>query len=67
MVEYAYNNHATATQRSALLQEFYGPRFALFKSKEVLSLEDVLSSAGPQQKESVMGHMQESLTKLLDK
>ena len=31
VLEMAYNNYANAKQRSALLEEFYGPRFAIFK------------------------------------
>ena len=31
IVEAAYNNYANAAQRSAMVQEFYGPSFSLFK------------------------------------
>ena len=31
VVEYAYNEYANASQRLALLEDFYGPSFQLFK------------------------------------
>ena len=31
IVEYAYNEYATAPQRMAIHEEFYGPTFSLFK------------------------------------
>ena len=63
-----YNEHATAKQRSALLQEFYGRKFALFKTPETVGLEEVLAAVdGVQERESIMRHVMESLTKLLDK
>ena len=31
IVECAYNDFANAQQRAALIEEFYGPSFALFK------------------------------------
>lgn len=31
ILEFAYNDYANAAQRSALMEEFYGPTFALFK------------------------------------
>ena len=32
IVELAYNDYANAAQRTALIQEFYGSEFALFKN-----------------------------------
>ena len=68
VVESAYNDHANASQRAALVQEFYGRKFALFKSREgeEKSLEEILSG-GQQEREQVLGHMKEALFKLLDK
>jgi len=31
IIECAYNDYANALQRQALVQEFYGPSFVLFK------------------------------------
>lgn len=31
IIECAYNDYANASQRAALVEEFYGPSFALFK------------------------------------
>ena len=68
MVETAYNDYANASERASLVEEFYGPKFALFKSREgeERSLEEILG-AGGQERDSVLGHMKEALLKLLDK
>ena len=34
VLEEAYNNHANAQERSALMEEFYGARFAVFKVRQ---------------------------------
>lgn len=68
MVETAYNDYANASERAALVQEFYGRKFALFKGKEEKekSLEDILAS-NAQDREHILGNMKEALLKLLDK
>ena len=68
MVETAYNDYANASERAALVQEFYGRKFALFKSREgeEKSLEEILEG-GAQERGSVLCHMKEALMKLLDK
>ena len=65
-METAYNDYANAHQRNALVQEFYGPEFALFKSELGSSLEEILKSS-PDQKPSIIKHMKNSLTTLIDK
>ena len=64
----AYNDYANASERAALVQEFYGRRFALFKSREgeEKSLKEILTES-TQEKNSVLEHMKEALFKLLDK
>jgi pumilio family protein 6 len=68
VVETAYNDYANASERAALVQEFYGRKFALFKSREgeEKSLEEILEG-GAQERGSVLCHMKEALMKLLDK
>ena len=68
MVETAYNDYANASERAALVQEFYGRKFALFKSKsgEEKNLEDILAG-DPLEREQILSHMKEALGKLLDK
>ena len=50
-------------------QEFYGRKFALFKSKEgeEKSLGEILAGGEAGERESVLENMREALTKLLDK
>ena len=64
----AYNDYANASERAALVQEFYGRKFALFKSREgeEKSLKEILTES-TQEKNSVLEHMKEALFKLLDK
>ncbi|XP_062509333.1 pumilio homolog 3-like isoform X2 [Corticium candelabrum] len=66
IVEYAYNEYANAEQRSALVEEFYGPQFALFKSSGVRRLQDMFDSDASL-KPSVVKYLHEALTPLLDK
>ena len=42
IIECAYNNYANAQQRAALVEEFYGPSFALFKVREIGCVLEVL-------------------------
>ncbi|XP_041475303.1 pumilio homolog 3-like [Lytechinus variegatus] len=66
VLEEAYNNHANAKDRSALLEEFYGARFAVFKSSDVHNLEEILEK-DPTLRQGIMDHMLKTLTPLLDK
>ena len=66
LVELAYNDYANAQERALLLQEFYGPKFALFKDTGGQCLTDILS-AHPEQKEQLITHMKKALIPLVDK
>ena len=66
LIELAYNEYANAQQRSLLVQEFYGPQFALFKDESAQSLSDILS-ANSEQRTKLIGHMKQALMPLLDK
>ena len=66
LVELAYNDYANVQQRSLLVQEFYGPQFALFKDGSGQSLSDILS-ANSEQRTKLIGHMKQALMPLLDK
>ena len=72
MVETAFNEFANGRQRTALVQEFYGTEFALFKAPQadgpapLQSLEAVLA-ASPEHSKRIMGHMKDSLLPLLQK
>ncbi|XP_071800235.1 pumilio homolog 3-like [Asterias amurensis] len=66
VLEMAFNNYANAMQRSALLEEFYGPRFAIFKEAGIHSLQDILSQQ-PEARQGIMEHMQKTLTQVIEK
>ena len=68
MVETAYNDYANSSERASLVQEFYGRKFALFKSKEgeERTLEEILTG-DETEKDVVLTHMKEGLSRLLDK
>jgi hypothetical protein len=45
VVELAYNDFSSALQRNAMLQEFLGPEYRLFKvAEEAVAIFDALSS-----------------------
>lgn len=66
IVEYAYNDFATAGQRLFLLEEFYGPAFSMFKTQATHNLDDVLREQ-PDKKDMIMSNLKESLLTLIDK
>lgn len=65
IIEEAYSQYANAAQRTALIEEFYGPEFALFKSNENRSIEQLMEQ--PIKKESILKHLQHTLTSILGK
>ena len=69
VVETAYNDYANASERACLVQEFYGRKFALFKSREGegRSLGEILGGREGEEREGVLRHMAEALGKLLEK
>ena len=69
IVEIAYNDYANALQRAALVEEFYGPTFALFKSDGSTPprpLTTILAE-NCDSRESILKHLKESLLPLCDK
>ncbi|XP_022097132.1 pumilio homolog 3-like isoform X2 [Acanthaster planci] len=66
VLELAYNYHANAKQRSALLEEFYSPRFAIFKEEGTHTLEDILEKE-PDKKQGIMEHMLKMLSQVIEK
>jgi pumilio family protein 6 len=67
VLETAYNDYATAQQRSALHLEFYGSQYAHFKPPDLLSLSSVLTSSNTSQKKSVMKYIKSQLLPIVDK
>ncbi|XP_064458359.1 pumilio homolog 3-like [Ornithodoros turicata] len=65
IIEYYYNEHANAVQRSQLLQEFYSRDFALFKEDKVVTFKDVLAKSPAPAK--LIEDFKETLIKMIDK
>uniref|UniRef100_A0AAU7VFU8 Pumilio-like protein 3 n=1 Tax=Enchytraeus coronatus TaxID=208440 RepID=A0AAU7VFU8_9ANNE len=66
IIECAYNMFANATQRAAMVEEFYGPLFLIYKTDENRTLAQVLV-AHPDKSESILTSMKETLTALVEK
>ncbi|GFS01670.1 pumilio domain-containing protein KIAA0020 homolog [Elysia marginata] len=66
IIEYAYNEFATAPQRMAIHEEFYGPTFSLFKNQVYQSLDQIMTEQ-PEKRDMVVRSMKETLTPLIDK
>ena len=67
IVELAYNEYANASQRSLLVQEFYGPQFALFKDcNSGRGLGDILAE-NPEDRAKLIGHTKQALLPLMHK
>jgi pumilio family protein 6 len=49
-----------------MVEEFYGPSFALFKTNEIRTLDQLIAS-DPHKKDSILSNMKEALTPLIDK
>ncbi|KAJ3411192.1 pumilio domain member 6 [Chytridiales sp. JEL 0842] len=66
VVEEAYSQFANATQRTALMEEFYSPEFALFKTGGIRTLQTLLTSQ-PEKKPLILKHLRETLDSFLEK
>ncbi|KAK9767790.1 Pumilio y domain member 6 [Basidiobolus ranarum] len=66
IIEEAFGQFANSAQRHALVEEFYGSEFALFKSAEKKSLDDILKEK-PEKKETILKHLFETVSDILDK
>lgn len=66
ILEEIYCKYANASQRAALVEEFYGPEYAVFKVASGRTLEGIFETE-PDKKERVLKHMKESLSNLCQK
>lgn len=67
VLEIAYNDYANASQRAALVKEFYGPQFSLFKDEATPATLTELLKDRPEMRESLTRHLKESILPLLEK
>ncbi len=65
VIEAIFVDYANASKRQRIIQEFYGPEYALFH-KEPIPLSDILSS-NPEKKTSSAKSLEEALSVLLNK
>ncbi|KAJ3387978.1 pumilio domain member 6 [Entophlyctis sp. JEL0112] len=66
VIEEAYSQFANASQRNSLMEEFYGPEFALFKSESGKSLQTILAE-NPSKKPAILKNMKEAISSFLEK
>ncbi|GAB1598326.1 pumilio homolog 3-like [Argonauta hians] len=66
VIEFAYNEYANATQRQALLEDFYGATYKFLKNDEMTCLEDMFN-AYPKKKDTILDNMKEILVPLIEK
>ncbi|KAG0317763.1 pumilio domain member 6 [Dissophora globulifera] len=66
VVEDAFSSYANATQKAALIQEFYGPEYRLFKSENKKSLKEILEQ-DPSKKDKILKYLMETVTGCLEK
>ncbi|KAJ3267557.1 hypothetical protein HK104_005776, partial [Borealophlyctis nickersoniae] len=66
VLEDAYTNYANGAQRTALLEEFYGPEFALFKTEGSRTIDTLLTQL-PAKKPVILKHLRDSLLSILQK
>ncbi|RKO84810.1 armadillo-type protein [Blyttiomyces helicus] len=66
VLEEAYSGFANAAERTALLEEFYGPEFALFKTDGARTIATLLEQY-PNKKSAIIKNLRENLMNLLSK
>ncbi|KAI8899814.1 armadillo-type protein [Globomyces pollinis-pini] len=67
VLDEAYSQYANSSQRSALMEEFYGPEFVIFKNdKGTRSLEELIK-ANPLKKPYILKHMRSAIDSVLEK
>jgi len=66
ILDEVYDKFANAAQKTSLVEEFYGPEYAVFKVASGRSIEEIFSD-DPAKKDSVMKYMKESFVSLCQK
>lgn len=67
ILEIAYNDYANASQRAALVSEFYGPQFSLFKAEASNTTLTQLLEDKPCQRVSILKHIKDAILPLINK
>ncbi|KAJ3031731.1 UNVERIFIED_CONTAM: pumilio domain member 6 [Siphonaria sp. JEL0065] len=66
VIEEAYSQFANATQRNSLMEEFYGPEFALFKAEVAKPLHTIIAE-NPSKKAAIIKNIRETISSFLEK
>eukprot|EP01134_Creolimax_fragrantissima_P002389 CFRG2389T1 len=66
VLEHAFLERSNATQRNALIQEFYSPEFAVFKNPDIKSLAELIALK-PEKKEVVIKSMLDLILSCVNK
>ncbi|KAI8616201.1 armadillo-type protein [Chytriomyces sp. MP71] len=66
VIEEAYSQFANAAQRNSLMEEFYGPEYALFKGEKAKTLAAILTE-NPSKKAAITKNMRETISSFLEK
>ncbi|ORY41870.1 ARM repeat-containing protein [Rhizoclosmatium globosum] len=66
VIEEAYSQFANAAQRNSLMEEFYGPEFALFKAEVAKPLQTIIAE-NPSKKAAITKNIRETISSFLEK
>ncbi|ELU16136.1 hypothetical protein CAPTEDRAFT_163846 [Capitella teleta] len=66
IVEYAFNEFANVSERTAMIEEFFGPCYQLYKTPELTTLKEIIANNADKQ-EVILRNMKETLSVLVDK
>jgi len=66
VLEFIYHQFADSSQRSSLIEEFYGPQYTVFKAAISAKLEDIFEQE-PDRKFEILRYMKDSLMPLVTK
>ncbi|KAJ3009044.1 UNVERIFIED_CONTAM: pumilio domain member 6 [Siphonaria sp. JEL0065] len=66
VIEEAYSQFANAAQRNSLMEEFYGPEFALFKAEVAKPLHTIIAE-NPLKKAAIIKNIRETISSFLEK
>ncbi|KAJ3359363.1 hypothetical protein HDU91_004954 [Kappamyces sp. JEL0680] len=67
LLDEAYSQYANAAQRNSLMEEFYGPEFAIFKTTDgPRSLQELIKSQ-PLKKQYILKHTRAAIDSVLEK
>lgn len=71
VIEELFSQYANAAQRASLLEEFYGPEFALFKSSSSQALPArslaVILQEEPAKRPGILKHLREAVSEVMNK